>query len=403
MEECLSGLPSPIQQVTVPETFSVSQIVAADDCFLKGLMPLKDAATEQLRPNPSAVLGRVFHSLLEEAVKSFSDGKEPSLETLERLLDSLLDETKRRLESNPYTATYADLTRTLTPLAWERKRRSLVDAAFDVVDKVSHGKGKCHGVPKGRFRFEGLRKNGSWAEVPISVPILRLKGRIDVLERTAEKIKIVDLKSGRVGNASGEINPKIALQLRLYGILIQAIDPKVQVTLVVNDGTEHPVAFDPAIAEETKEWLLSKMSSFVPEAIISAKNYAKVGSDCRWCGIRHRCENYLLEAPGLWARMIDWPLPLDTWGTAENLTPINDGLVDLTLLDVAGRRVKVFRVRETHLKNLVVGQRVWLFDLASSRYALRGNAWKHPLNFHEISDSGLSDNAWSIGVYGSNS
>jgi len=402
MEERLIGLPDPIRQVVIPETFSVSQIVAADDCFLKVLMATQRTSGERLRPNPSAELGKVFHSLLENAVKGFSAGEETSLESLERILDRLLEETRKRLERDLSTSSYADLTHTLTPLAWERKRRSLVDAAFEFLDSLRHRKEMFTGTRKLEFNIKNAKGNGRWVEVPIHIPTLRLRGRIDVLERIDEDIKIVDLKSGRIEDICGEIKPKIVLQLRLYGILVQNLYPSARVTLVVNDGMEHMLPFDPAIIEETKAWLWSKMNLLVTEAIHPAKKFAKVGSDCRWCDIRHRCENYLREVPGLWGREIDWPLPLDTWGIVERLTPKNDGLVDLTILDVAGRRVKICSVREIHLTGLVVGKHVWLFDLATSRPALRWNSWMHPLNFYEIGDSSTRDMAWSLGVFHSN-
>ena len=74
MEERLTVLPDPIRRVTIPETFSVSQIVAVDDCFLKVLIEMQGADVEQLPPNPSAELGKVFHSLLEKVVKGLSSG-----------------------------------------------------------------------------------------------------------------------------------------------------------------------------------------------------------------------------------------------------------------------------------------------------------------------------------------
>lgn len=394
----MTALPGPIRRVMIPQTFSVSQIAAAD-CFLKVLIEMKGATIEQLPPNPSAELGTVFHSLLEKAVKGFSAREETSVEALEILLYLLLDETHARLERDIRTSSYADLTRTLTPLAWERKRRSFVDVAFEFINNEPHLERAFKGAGNGGFCFEAARRDGCWVEVPIQVPHLRLKGRIDVLERKGEEIKIVDLKSGRVEDADGAVKPQIALQLRLYGILAQTLDPRSHVTLVVNNGTEHSVPFDHGVVAEVNEWLSSTMGSLVPGRIVPADEYAKIGPDCRCCGIRHRCERYLREAPTLWTREIDWRLPLDTWGTVESVTPRNDGMFDLALLDAGGRRVKVFSVRECQLTEHIVGKLVWLFELATSRPALRGNAWRHPLNFHEIGDSDLTDRAWSLQVF----
>ncbi len=399
MEKHLIFIPDPIPQVTIPEIFSVSSMVVAADCFLKVLMSMKGGVVERLRPDPSAELGKVYHSLLEEVVKGFPNGKETSLEVLEATLDRLLGEAQKELERDPHTASYADLTQTMTPLGWSRKRRSLVDAALGFIDSTPRGKMAPHRARKGGFRFENAKGHGRWVEVPISVTALRLKGRIDVLERTTNEIKIVDLKSGRVEDANGEVMPKIALQLRLYGIMIQTLEPKVRVTLVVNDGTEHMVPFNPAILKETKAWLDSTMSSLISGAIVPAQEHAKVGPGCRWCGIRHRCSSYLREAPSWWNCEIDWRLPLDTWGTVERFTQKVNGLFDLTLLDAGGRRIKIFRIQEKYLTELSVGKRVWFFDLVASRSTRLGNSWRHPLNFYEMGVSDATDRAWSLNIF----
>jgi len=391
--------PDPVKQVTIPEIFSVSQIVSADDCFLKVLLASQCYDIERLRPPPSAELGKVFHSLVEEVTKGFFNLEDATIEYLETLLDHLLDECRKKLEQNPHTISYADLTRTMTPLAWARKRRLFIDTAFDFINNSRHVKKTTRGGRKGSFSFEDARGNGRWVEVPICVPVLRLKGRIDVLERTGDEIKIIDLKSGCVVDADGHIKPKITLQLLLYGLLAQYLDPKAHLSLIVNDGMEHPILFDSKIMEETESRLISMMSSFVSGEIVPAERHAKLCLDCSWCGIRHRCLRYLREVPGLWTREIEWRLPLDTWGTVERFVTNDNGLLDLTLLDEGGRRIKVFRVRETHLTKLAIGKRVWLFDLAASQTALDGNYWKHPLNFHEINEFDPTDRAWSLQVF----
>ena len=399
MVERLTSLPDPIRQVTIMETFSVSQIVAADECFLKVLVTRQEDGVVPLPPNPFAELGKVFHSLLEEAVRGLFDEEVVSQKGIEKVLDRLMKETHGRLEKDPRTASFADLTRTMTILEWERKRRSIIDVALEFVDNVRHGELTSHGARNKRFCFEDAQGDGRWVEVPIDVPDLRLKGRIDVLERKGGEIKILDLKSGRSQDSSGEIRPKIALQLRLYGIMAKVLDPRARVTLVVNNGEEHLIPFDSTVCTETMAWLRSTMGSLIPGSIITADKCARVGPDCLWCGIRHRCERYFREVPNLWDREVEWRLPLDTWGTVERLESNNFGLVNLTLLDGGNRRVKIFRVRKARLEGLNVGGRVWFFDLAASRPTFRGRMWRHPLNFHEIDDSDDTNRAWSLKVF----
>ena len=399
MEVRLKSLPATIGQVTIPETFSVSQIVAVTGCFFKALMDKQGGDEERLCPHPSAELGNVFHSLLEESVKGIFNEKDTSVEALNALLDRLLENAQVKLKNNAKTAAYANLKQTMTPLAWERKRRSIIDTALEFINNIRHVQ-KSPSIKRNEgFSFKDARGNGRWAEVPIYVPTLRLKGRIDILERTANEIKIVDFKSGRIIDANGEIKPNIVLQLLIYGIMAQSLDPSACVSLVINDGTEHQVPFDHEISEHKKDWLRSIMGSLVPGTIAWAEEHEMVGPDCRWCRIRHCCTKYIRETPELWTRDIEWQLPMDTWGTLEALTPKRNELVDLTLSDASGRRVKVFNVKETHLEKLIVGTRLWLFELASSRAALSGNFWRHPLNFYEVGESDMSDRAWSLQVF----
>jgi hypothetical protein len=268
-----------------------------------------------------------------------------------------------------------------------------------LANSVTYVKRATHKRRGGDFSFKDARGDGHWVEVPICVPSLRLRGRIDFLERNGDDIKIVDLKSGRIKNSDGEVKPKIALQLLLYGIMAQFHEPRAHLTLVVNNGTVHFVPFDSEVVEDTKGWLQSTMSNLAPGALVSAEKLANIGPDCRWCDTRHHCRRYLQESPDLWSQEIDWRMPLDTWGTVEQIIPKRNGLFDLNLLDAGGRHIKVFRVREIHLKDITIGNHVWFFGLAASRTALGGNSWSHPLNFHEIGESNAKDRAWSLQIF----
>jgi hypothetical protein len=65
------------------------------------------------------------------------------------------------------------------------------------------------------------------------------------VERNANEIRIMDLKSGSTFDADGEIKPNIALQLLIYGVMAQTLDPGALIFLVINNGTEHPGSFRP--------------------------------------------------------------------------------------------------------------------------------------------------------------
>lgn len=399
MEERLICLPDPVREVTIPYWFSISQIVLARDCSMRFLLQLQKHV-KPLPLGPWAELGKIFHTLLEHAVKGLIEDHESSVESLCHYLDRLLNEARMILEKDPHTASYADLATTMTPLAWERKRESLVELAFEFSQRQRRQKYSDYPGANG-FSFENAKGNGRWAEVAIQVPSLRLRGRIDLLEREGEDTRIIDLKSGRITGADQDVKPEITTQLLLYGIMTQTLDPNARVALVVNDGEEHEIPFDSVVCSETHAWLRGILDSLPAGKNVPADEHSKVGPNCRWCSTRHVCERYLREAPYLWTQETEWELPLDTWGSVEKFMMKSDDLVDVTLLDDAGRHVKIFGLRQVHLGKIKAGERIWMFGLATSRSSLYKNSWRHPLNFHEIDFDGRN-RAWSLAVFGSN-
>jgi len=189
--ERLTPLPARIRHLTIPDIFSVSQIAVGRDCRLKALIGMQEAIEEKLAPNPAAELGTIYHSLVEKAVRKLSLEEGDAEDRLESFLDGLLEETQARLKEDPRTAPYADLRETMSPKAWQKKRRSFIDLAREYVENEPRRRVAAHSGRRGEFCFEALIANGRWAEVPIAVPGLRLKGRIDVLERKGEAIKLI--------------------------------------------------------------------------------------------------------------------------------------------------------------------------------------------------------------------
>jgi hypothetical protein len=72
----------------------------------------------------------------------------------------------------------------------------------------------------------------------------------------------------------------------------------------------------------------------------------------------------------------------------------------IVLEDDAGRLVKVTGLRDQHIEDIKLSQKVWLFNLyTTDRSTVRNGKWHHPLNFHEIPE-GLADHrAWNLDVY----
>jgi hypothetical protein len=235
-----------------------------------------------LLQGPRAVLGSIAHELVERAVRGIGITGEATFEELERILNSLLDDARDRLSGNQSTAAYSDLPRTMSPLAWARKRRMILDQAYEsAVGARPHGGGPDSHNQR-TFRLKNLLRDGQWVEVPIKVPELRLKGRMDVLDCRGKEAKITEIKSGRVENENGELLKRVVQQIRLYGLMVNWIESSMHVILTVLAGVERSIPFEAEVRDETLTWLRSRTDPLLPGSTMSCDSLAKVGPDCRW-------------------------------------------------------------------------------------------------------------------------
>ena len=377
--------------------FSVSVLASAGSCLLKATL---QASSEKgtLLDGPHATLGIIAHQLVERAMRGIKQSGEAAFDELEQIFDSLMADARKRLSNRPETVHYSNLPCTMSPIVWSRKYRKIIDMAYESAKKAS----QLASVPFAQnfesFRFENLSRDGQWFEVSIEVPELRLKGRIDSLRRKGKEIKITDIKSGRVEDDNGEILESISKQILLYGLMASWLEPTSYVNLSILSDVEIPILFDRNVQDEILDWLRSRTVALSPGTVVPSDSISRVGPDCRWCKVRHRCAGYLREVPLLWRSNLDWTLPLDVWGEIERIDSKGSGLVDLTLWDAGRRRVKVFCLRESHVKGLSIGSHIWLFDLSASPRDIRGKTWRQPLNFYEIGDSDR-DRAWTLQAF----
>jgi RecB family exonuclease len=127
----------------------------------------------------------------------------------------------------------------------------ILDLAYESAGKDRPYGGTLDLRSHGAFRFENLLRDGRWVEVPIEVPELRLKGRIDVLDRRGKEAKITDIKSGYVEDENGEIVERVVRQIRLYGLMTNWFEPSTHVILTILAGVERPVPFEADVRGET--------------------------------------------------------------------------------------------------------------------------------------------------------
>ena len=175
-------LPPPIREVEIPEFFSPSHLPLSGGCLLKAVVgSRRGAGGVPLIPHPKAELGNIFHKLLEMSLRGEIRRRGRAEEDVNEALRELLAFAQRKLTEDSKRCSHADLTKTLSPLDWERAKRMFSDIAVDLLE-TGRRRG-AGGSGKGRLRYEDLPDKGRWSEVDISLPRVRLHGRIDVVEK----------------------------------------------------------------------------------------------------------------------------------------------------------------------------------------------------------------------------
>lgn len=393
----MRDLPPPIETVRVPEYFSPSQIAFGDECLLRVVLgSSRDVA--RLTSHPAAELGRLFHRLLEWAVRGEIERRGELYDDLHRTLKELLKAATDRLEADHTAAAYADLGSLFPPLVWRKKVRTAIDVAAQFYRLGPNRSGGPFGGSNHSFEFSRLPAEGEWAEVGVVSSSMRLRGRIDIVEKSGGTTTIRDLKSGRVQDRDGQMYPHIERQLLIYGLLVRQADPGNDIRLVVDDGAEHPIAFDRITAVEMETWLRTITQRLPAGAAADPRELATPGDWCARCSSRHVCPVYLEVAPRLWRTEASFPLPLDIWGTVLERVA-REEMADVVLRDAADRTVKIFGMRSGLIRGLVVGEELWCFGLRAQLRTSEGATWRHPLNFYEISDRSGYDRAWSLEAF----
>jgi hypothetical protein len=359
----------------------------------------------RLPSHPAAERGVVFHTLLERAAR----GSIPRLETmrvpLEGELQKLLQEAAARLSSREETAHFASLDKTLPEVEWHNLTRDLLASAEKLLSNAPRFEPGLTGRPQGRepTQYEDLPPVGRFPEVRISAPDLRLAGRMDFVEKLPQhRVVVRDYKTGRVRDREGQVLDKISLQLRLYGLAINAVDPKAEVELSAVEGTtEVQIIWGQEEVEQSESWLRSIVDSLSPGTTLLSRELAQPGPTCTHCAFRHTCPAYLESAPRLWTVGSEkGSMPFDIWGTivARDIGPRG---ITLHLTDAAGRRVSIQRLSSRHGDpgEFIQGQAAYFFGLAVNRPQVVRGVHHHPRNFYELPSDSTQKRAWGLAVY----
>jgi RecB family exonuclease len=390
----VTSLPEPLVQCRVPAAFSPSQLAFGEQCLLRAVLgSARDLAA--LTAHPAAAIGRVFHKLLEMAVRGEIPRTGTPAEDAERTLDRLLDAEDARFAAT-WPSDPPRLREVFAPLAWRRKRRVVLDLAQKY---LSGAVPRVVGSTGGRARNpRDLPLNGSWAEVQIEAPTMRLRGRADMIQRTAGDVVIRDLKTGRLLTNDGDVLPHIERQMRLYGAMAHAVWPSAKVSLVVDHGDEREVEFTREQEREVLTWLSDVLGRLPADHDVDAETLATPGEACEGCTHRHICPAYRKRASDFWLAEVPVRMPLDTWGEVVAIVT-RGSLADLTMRDAAGRTVKVFGLAIFRVSAMQPGDTAWLFGLRTRDKRGGKELWRHPRNFFEVADDDPFARAWTLEVF----
>lgn len=370
MNSGIEAMPPPIASLVGPTHLSPSLIAKLDACILSVAHGLR--GTEQLPSNPYALLGSILHRTIQKL----------SVREVSLTWDEAFGAFEEELANEP-----VPLRKSLEPGAFSR-RTALLRSWLNT-RKAGTGSARSGGY---RTRLSGTSLS-TGNEVRLSSDTLGLQGVADRLERVRDEIHIVDVKTGAIFDANGEVRPEYVVQLRLYALLVEDHEPSADVRLWLEGQERLRVPWGPEARSEIGA-LLGRVRRLLPEqSVVSARRLAAPGEPCRFCRIRHRCDSYLEHAPRWWRGNEDFRPPPDIWGQLEDIRSDGNELI-LTLRDGADRPVRIFGVRDRGA--FEKGQRLFFFGLVP--LGTKANE-AHPRNFREMAGPFGGRDATDLRIY----
>jgi hypothetical protein len=327
---------------------------------------------------------------------------------VEKALDSfykLLEADEARLGADSSTRELVPLSRSVGRTAWRNRLAYLKTwaASAAMPNRAEHIPRTSTSNNARTVKFsERTNELQFGAERLLVTPELRLSGRPDHLELDHNgTIHLTDLKTGPVLNREGHPDDKYAIQVRLYGLMLEYIEPNAKVKLWLEGAQKVEVSWDETLRAAVFE-TLEEMSTRLPaEKSVMAETIASTGRQCWNCRIRHRCSLYRREAPAWWVRTsVAGPVaPFDIWGTVLKVDRSEGRVSGLEMLDAAGRQVRLRGLASRLSDALHPGVEIWLFNLESSENLPAHGIYRHPRNYHATAPSRAWSNALRLQVY----
>ena len=398
-------LPPVLREVRSPESLSPSAFMDLLRCPLSVVNGLQE--DDLLPPDPLAILGELVHAVQHE-LRGRSPG---SGDEIRGMVDVTFDARRAELEAeladNPSTKRFVPLDQAIDRTKWLERmtllRKWVATSSGPPGSEVHRGRKRTGATTQQGFVRGATTSVPIGSERALKVPTLRLSGRPDLIERDPGGVlHVIDFKTGRVSDGSGRPFEGYALQVRLYALMIERIDPSATVRLWLVGSERVEVPWGDAARTET-ETLLEATLRDLPQGIsIPAEPLASEGTHCSSCRMRHRCPRYRRVAPSWWRAMSTaGPVaPFDIWGILLEAKPGGACSYTLVLLDAAGRKVRVYGLEAgSGAGDLQNGDSVWLFDLEPSENLPHHGAFAHPRNFHQRSPGPSWPSALRLSVF----
>lgn len=295
-----------------PQVWGYSSLREAEECprrwmLTRATYPLVwSRAGYPPRPTLASLFGDIVHRVLELILielhahncRSLADPSSvqvlKSLGGYSKLAEYAIEERLERLEGNPRIAAGIDgLRRTLHARVPDmRQRVQLVIARTLLIPRPSTGSQR-EGADGGGER--GPLAEGSHPEVELRAPSLRLVGRADLITLTGGRCAITDYKTGSPDTHHAD-------QLRTYALLWtrdSELNPdglpvgRLTVAYTTHDDTVEP----PGLAElQVMATDVERRVAHADQELLLRPPPARPAPDlCRYCAVRHLCDDYWVE------------------------------------------------------------------------------------------------------------
>jgi len=388
-----------LDEVRPPAFLSPSRFADLLRCPLSVIHGLREE--ELLPPHPLAVLGGIIHDVM-YAVRNMTPGSREEIDdTVDGVFEERLGAAEVRLAAEPSTRRLVPIRRAVGRTAW-RRRETRLRAWVATLSHLSTSRIGHQSTQSLQHKKRDSMEGGSTttqvpvgSERPMRLPDSRLSGRPDRIEQdSAGVFHITDLKTGSIRDKEGQPLRDYALQIKLYGLMVERIDPDARVRLWLEGSERVEVPWNDAARAETEELLNETLSGLPDDLSLSADSLAREGPHCGRCRIRHRCPRYRNAAPEWWKSMSTTApvAPFDVWGTVLEVSSEDERFYEVMLRDAAGRKVRISGLQAgLGVGSLRNGDYAWFFDLEPSETLPHHGAFTHPRNFHAERPS----RAWS--------